>query len=327
MQTRYNNAIMRRAVQLIFTATLVLLLSAFHLQPVFAQAGTATDLINGVNQLRQNQGLEPYTVDSFLMGFAQSHSEYMASLGAWTHTRADGTSAYDYGIKENVAMGVDMSVQYCIYTTWSDAVHWQTMTAYATGKVGAGVAVADGKVYYTLNVLPGDSVVSDPEPASAAVEPASQVVQSQPIAFSLMATSTPQEDGSIIHTVQYGDTLWTISEAYNVPIDQILLNSGLSQGTTQVFEGQRLVIQSAAEPSPTPTPTITPTPVTPTPTIPRPTMTPHPTRTPAPTATPTSPPSVLQRALGDGKNVGLGLILVSGLGLILVIYLGFVRQR
>lgn len=328
MQTSYNNAMMRHSTRPIAMIALALILSTvIFVQPVSAQSGTPADLINTVNALRQSLGLEPYTVDSYLMGFAQSHSEYMASLGRWTHTRADGTTAFDYGIKENVAMGTNMTVQYCVYTIWSDWVHYQTMTAYATGKVGAGVAVANGIVYYTLNVLPGESAPSQPVAAGNPGENAAQIAQEQPIIISQIVTATPGEAGAIIHTVIYGETLWTISEAYEVPIDQILTHSGLSQGTTQLFVGQELIIRPASDPTATPTPTNTPLPTTPTPTQPRPTMTPFPTRTPWPTATPTLPPTALQRALGDSQNVGLGLVIASGLGLLVLLYLGFLKKN
>lgn len=320
---------MRQTVRiLIITMMILLLFAVSDRSPVSAQAGTPSELINGVNSLRKSQGLAPYTVDNYLMGFAQSQSDYMATLGTWTHTRADGTTAFDYGIKENVAMGSNMSVQYCINTVWSDWVHWQTMTAYATGKVGAGVTVADGNVYYTLNVLPGDSAVIEAdvrdENTVAAVQP--QIQQATAIPIYPITTTTPNQDGIIIHTVQYGETLWTISQAYGVPIDEILRNSGLPPTTTQVFEDQELLIQTASEPTPTSRPSETPEPGTPTPTEVRPTMTPFPTRTPAPTFTPTEPPSVLHRTLGNGTIIGYGLILASGLGLVLVIYTGFLKK-
>ena len=321
---------MRRLIQRLFISFLLLpLVAAVLFSPVRAQSGSAADLINVVNQLRQGMGLAPYVVDSYLMGFAQSHSDYMASIGRWTHTRADGTTSFDYGIKENVAMGGNMSVQQSVYTIWSDWVHWQTMTGFSSGRVGAGVAVADGVVYYTLNVLPEDAVISQPvaTTSSSVSEPTSPTTINLLVAVSQLITATPNEDGSIIHTVSYGETLWTISEAYDVPIDQILTNSGLSQGTTQVNEGQDLIIVPPSDPTATPTVTQTPTPITPSPTVPRPTMTPFPTRTPMPTPTPTTPPSALQQALSDGRNVGLGLILTSGLGLILVVYLGFIKKR
>ncbi len=147
--------------------------------------------------------------------------------------------------------------------------------------------------------------------------------EATPIPIEPVTTSTPNDDGIIIHVVKYGETLWSIAEAYGVPIDQILRNSGLSLATEEVYEGQTLVIQTATEPSPTPTATASPDPGTP---PPRPPMTPVPTRTPAPTWTPTTPPPAVYRVLGNGKNMGLGLILVSGLGLILVVYLGFLKK-
>ncbi len=328
MQTSYNNAIMQTSARYLVIFLLILMLTTLaSVQPVSAQAGTPTDLINTVNQLRRDQGLAPYVVDSFLMSFAQSHSDYMASLGRWTHTRADGSTSIQYGIKENVAVGNDMSVHQCVYVIWADWIHWQTMTGYTSGRVGAGVSVADGRVYYTLNVLPDGSSVNQPAPVIHTSGITAQNTQQQPIAVSQIITSTPDPEGGIIHIVQSGDTLWTIAQAYDVPIDQILRNSGLSQGTTAVFVGQELTIQAASDPTPTLPPTDTPEPGTPTPTQPRPTMTPVPTRTPAPTATPTTPPSTLHLALGNGKNVGLGLILISGLGLILVVYLGFIKKH
>ena len=147
------------------------------------------------------------------------------------------------------------------------------------------------------------------------------------VPLSPVMTVTPNEDGIITHIVRYGETLWSISEAYGVPISEILANSGLGPNTEQVNEGQRLLIQKATEPTATPTNTPTLDPGTPTPTQPRPTLTPMPTRTPAPTATPTRPPSIFHRALSNGKNVGLGLIIICGLGLIVVVYLGFIKKK
>lgn len=320
---------MRQFVKLSLITILVGILSFLLIySPVSAQTGSASDLINMVNNLRQSQGLAPYTVDSFLMGFAQTQSDYMASLGTWTHTRADGSTAFDYGIKENVAMGTDMSVSYCVYTAWSDAVHWQTMTGYATGKVGAGVTLSDGYVYYTLNILPEESIyVENVEDENNTESINTSVSQYENLRYiQQVITSTPNEDGIITHVVQYGETLWTIAEAYGVPIDRILSNSGLSQSTTELFEGQQLIIQTATEPTSTVSPTPTEIPPTPTPTQPRPTMTPAPTRTPAPTQTPTEPPSILHRTLSDGKPLGIGLIILCGAGLLFVVYQGFIRK-
>jgi LysM repeat protein len=309
---------------------MIALILSMPWQTTFAQAGTPSDLISTVNALRQSQGLAPYTVDGYLMGFAQSHSDYMASLGTWTHTRADGSTAFDYGIKENVAMGTNMSVSYCVYNVWSDWTHWQTMVGYAQGKVGAGVTIKDGYIYYTLNVRPEAEQEDTNQSSSDDELEVSSAPQQQatPIQILPILTATPDENGIIIHTVKYGESLWSISQAYEVPIDQILTNSGLSLTTTTVYEGQKLVIHTAVEQSPTPrsTPTARPTLPTPTPTKVKPTNTPFPTRTPSPTNTPTQPPTFVEMTFGNTRNVALGLILISGLGLILLIYLGFIKK-
>ncbi len=312
---------MRHVLKALLVISLVTWLSLMITQPASAQTGTAAELIAGVNALRQNQGLAPYAVDSYLMSYAQSHSDYMASLGTWTHIRADGSTAFDVGIKENVAMGTNMSVSFCIYTVWSDWVHWETMVGYQTGSVGAGVAVANGNVFYTLNVSPGNT--ANTEYTSINLEP---IAQSTSEYIGQVITNTPDPDGIIMHTVQYGETLWSIAIAYGVTIDEILTNSGLSLGTTEVVEGQPLLIRPATDPTEAPTSTATPDPGTPTPTQPRPTMTPFPTRTPMPTHTPTQPPSFVTRTLGQTRYVAIGLILASGLGIILVIYLGFLKK-
>ena len=188
-------------------------------------------------------------------------------------------------------------------------------------------------IILTASLILTLGMASDPVMAAAPpnhggfdVDPAGLGQEDTPIPLAPVITNTPNPDGIIIHIVQYGETLYTIAQAYGVPIDQILRNSGLSPTTTEIREGQELLIQTAQEPSPTFTPTPTEDPGTPTPTQPRPTMTPFPTRTPAPTFTPTPAPSIFQRTLGRSITVGIGLILACGLGLILVIYLGFLQK-
>ena len=315
-----------------FLTAIIIALTLIAPQPVIAQAGSASDLISTVNALRQSQGLAPYTVDSSLMAYAQSHSDYMASIGTWTHTRADGSTAFSVGTKENVAMGTNMSVQHCVYTVWSDWTHWNTMVGYPTGSVGAGVAIDGDLVYYTLNVRPASAEISNApnrnENASEPqVEASSFNAQATAIHILPIVTSTPDDEGMIVHKVQYGDTLFTISEAYDVPINEILANSGLSATTTQIFEGDILVIKPASFQPPTPTSTRTQRPNTPTPTKITQTHTPFPTRTPGPTNTPTEPLTTLHRTFGDGKIVGISLAAFSVLGLILLIYMGFIKKE
>lgn len=313
-------------VILIITAFMV---AGLLFKPVHAQAGSAYDLIAEVNALRQSMGLEAYTTDSYLMSFAQSHSDYMATLGYWTHTRSDGSTAFQQGIEENVAMGTNMSTAYCVYNVWSDYIHWKTMVEHAGGSVGAGVAFAGSTVYYTLNVIPSGAsavtanTVTDPLPAAAAQQ---QVEDTPDNYINTVITSTPNPDGSVIHYVKYGESLWSIAIAYGTTGEQIMLNTGNAASTTDVYEGQRLIIFPPEVRDPTPTPSKTSIPPTRTSTPRRPTRTPLPTETPGPTPTPTPPPPLLYRTFADGRAVAIGLISVCGLGLILLLWFGFIKR-
>ncbi len=110
----------------------------------------------------------------------------------------------------------------------------------------------------------------------------------------LIPTSTPLEDGAIVHFVADGENLAMIAESYGLSMSDIRSMNGMAPDSNLIFPGQKLIIRLA--PTVTLTPTITP--VTPrptrTPTPVTPTRTPAPTRTPDPTLTPTAtiPPLV-----------------------------------
>jgi LysM repeat protein len=307
--------------------TLILLLAItifFVVYPhngVTAQAGSAYDLISEVNSLRSSRGLSPYNIDSGLMSFAQSHSNYMATLGYWTHTRSDGSTAWDYGIQENVAMGTNMSTSYCVYSIWSDYVHWKTMVNYATGNVGAGVAFSGDTVFYTLNVSPGEEVVEN----NIIAAPVYQATETSEY-ISPIVTSTPDNLGYVTHKVNDGESLWMIAIAYGTTMNEILINSELGTGSTDVFPGQVLTIRTPGPATATLPPTETPLQPTPTNTPPRATRTPLPTRTPIPTSTPTPRPPLAYTIFGDTQKLGIGLITACGIGLILVLYFAFFRK-
>jgi LysM repeat protein len=107
-------------------------------------------------------------------------------------------------------------------------------------------------------------------------------------------TSTPGEDGSIVHIVQQDESLASISESYAISMADLRSLNGMGPTSNLIFPGQKLIVRLPQPP--TETPTFTPT-------VPRPTRTPTPvipTRTPRPTATitptllpsPTTNPSI-----------------------------------
>ncbi len=86
------------------------------------------------------------------------------------------------------------------------------------------------------------------------------------------ATSTPLPDGTLVHIVQHGETLFSIARRYGVTVEQLRQLNGIGSDNL-IHTGQRLVISTAPNSS-TPTPTAQPTPP------------PSPTATAAPTPRP-----------------------------------------
>lgn len=85
----------------------------------------------------------------------------------------------------------------------------------------------------------------------------------------------PKADGSVVHVVQEGQTLWNIAAAYQVKLGEILTLNGLSDGAL-IYPGEKLLIKPASK---TRTPTSSSTAAEASPTR-APTSTPRPKRTP-----------------------------------------------
>lgn len=222
----------------IYRIILFLVIAAIFYLPqiALAQGETPYDLVNTINELRASLGLSPYQIDPTIMAYAQEHSDYQAEIQTSTHRHRDGSLSTDIGLKENVAAGDEgvVTVAVVVYEIWVDWGHWRTMTGFSTGEIGAGMAISDnGQVYYTINVRPGDEstdITNQPDTAESLVS---------------LITCTPAADGSIIHTVGYGQTLWGIAQVYGVSINEIRKLNGLADDATFLIPGQKLIIQTA----------------------------------------------------------------------------------
>jgi LysM repeat protein len=121
--------------------------------------------------------------------------------------------------------------------------------------------------------------------------------------------NTPNPDGSIVHVVQPGDSLGSLSMAYNIPLADILKLNGLTVKST-IFVNQKITVRAAN--------TVTPTQPTSTPTIP-PTSTPWPTSTLTSTATelpptPTPSPGLPVSAAGGAVSaIAVSALILAGL--------------
>jgi len=301
---------------------LALSLIVVYLRPssATAQGSTASAIIDAVNALRLSRGLAPYQVDSGLMAYAQEHSEYQAAKHLSTHQHSDGTLSQAHGISENVASGdlCCMSPDFAVSTIWSDPIHMEPMVGYDSGYVGAGVA-DDGKtVYYTLNVRPGDAASLPQSSGSTSQNPASS-----PEPYAPLQTVTPQGDGSIIHVVGFGQSLWAIAIAYGVKIDEIRQWNNLPAGSTLITSGQKLLIRKAAANTPqvTASPTFTPT-STLIAASPSPEVNTH-TLSPTASLTLTTEPTTTRTAQSPLTTVGLLLVIGGMLMAVLIVIFGW----
>jgi uncharacterized protein YkwD len=296
-----------------------------------AEAYSTYDVIAAVNELRANQGLPALAINNALMNSAQAHSEYQASIGTWTHTGPGGSTpttraiANGYGggatiyISENVAQMLESgTLQTLIYDMWSSTAHWNTMTSSQYVDIGAGVAVSNGRVYYTIDVgvIWGSTNPTQPPTGSQTLPPSTTQ--------SYSATNTPHPDGSVIHEVKSGQTLWLIAQMYNLTVTKIKELNGLTSDT--VYVGDRLIIQPSFTPTISPTITLTSLP---------PTSTPVPTRTlrtptisPTVTLTPTATPESFQLFSGfNRQTLGTVIIIVSALGVTLLVLGTLLKRR
>ena len=130
-------------------------------QDARAQSESGYDLINTVNALRASLGLAAYTVDPWLMTYAQQHADYINSLNSGTHLHSDGTLPWDSGIQENVAGGTAgyVTAAVVVYQIWVDEGHLKTMTGYPGGEIGAGVAYSadNDQTYFVIDVRPASA--------------------------------------------------------------------------------------------------------------------------------------------------------------------------
>ncbi len=266
-----------------FLGMLLLLLGA--VSPARGSApslASPQDVLAAVNHLREVNGLPAYQVDPALMQAAQAQADWQAANGTVTHTGEGGTrpkaraAAAGYGnggaifVSENIAGGYQMSLDEAVAMWQGDDLHLNTMLGPDYRDAGAGVAANGDTVYYVL--LAGYVAGAQAPAATATPEAPATAVEGG--AGTPIQTSTPRPDGSVVHIVQPGETLWSIAIAYKVSIAQLMSQNGLPANAV-LYPGNRLIIHRAGEI--TPQATATPAP---------PTLTPTPRGTRRPTATP-----------------------------------------
>jgi uncharacterized protein YkwD/LysM repeat protein len=327
----------------IITLLAVLCLSfAFITKPdrVQAQAGEPYEVLAEINALRAANGLEPLKENQYLNIAAQNHADWIAEDPAVRggHTGEGGTDATDralavgYGegkqvwVTENWARGINMTASEVVYDIWQpSSPHFNNMTTTWHNEFGAGVALdIQGLTVYVVNFGHSGSAVIQPT-----ITPGGPTSTTAPIIQPVL-TATPNPDGSVIHIVQYGQTLWAIADAYEIPLADLLSQNGLTEDSA-IFPEEQLVIVPGAEGGQETTETTSGAPgktetqeILPSSTL---TPTKAPERTPTlaeRTATPTETPKTnnfLRNIFsGDTLWVGIGLVAVSVFGIVLLLF-------
>jgi len=260
---------------------LLLLCNSGDHEKASAQTEIGYDLVTAVNTLRAAYGLQPYTIDYWIMDYAQQHSQYQADTQTSTHEHSDGTVSLSQGLIENVAGGDTgyVTVDIVVNQIWVDWGHLNTMIGYESGQVGGGVANGtNGTTYYTLNVRVGKQISTTLTPGASIAPTAT---------FLPIITATPMSSGEIWHLVLSGETLWGIAISYGVTMQSIRDLNGMLAEESTIYPGDLLLIKL----------NINPTAVEETPTSVAASPTPEQTKTstasPTPEQLPTSSPTVV----------------------------------
>jgi LysM repeat protein len=213
-----------------------------------------SQIITLVNQVRASYGQHPFEYNAALAVAAQNHANWMASTATYSHTGAGGSTpqsrataaGYQGYATENIVGGTDLTPRQGVIWWQNSAVHLNTMTSSRYVHVGIGFAQGHGQNFYVMVMG---------TPSNAPAPPPSQQQRSQPLIVTPIQISEPGEDGSIVHTVQAGQTAWAIAARYEIELVDLLRLNGLDE-TAVLQPGNELIIQ-LPEGMPTPTPPTT----------------------------------------------------------------------
>ncbi len=234
------------------------------------------EVIDAVNNLRLQNGLNVLMVSDILMEVAASQANALAaSEGAIGHERPCGMTLGQELLVKGFPLWGDLSMDGYRSENWGtaktaqdaismwlgDDLHANTMLSQYRSDIGAAVAVSD-QIYIVLETALStpsrqhqgtayDILTGIPMTQSACMgwstQSAGYVDLSQ---YSVpVALSTARPDGDVVHEVRYGQTLWSIAIEYGTTIEQIKRLNSLTGDT--VIQGWKLLVKKGAtQPAP-----------------------------------------------------------------------------
>lgn len=236
----------------------VLLAITTTLQPFMAPQPTAaqdraSEMIAVINQFRAELGLAGFQANSALNAAAQQQANLMAQTATFTHNWANGSTpqsrannaGYNGRVVENIVGGWEMTPRQGLIWWQNSPVHYNTIASSRYTEIGSGYAVFGNQTYYAIVVgNPG----SNPNKETINRE------QPEPVKVIPITLSTPREDGSIVHPVQEGQSLWMLAAHYDIPLAELLYLNSLGEDDF-ISPGDEIYIRLAEGQAPPPTPT------------------------------------------------------------------------
>jgi LysM repeat protein len=237
---------------------------------------TPADVINAVNNLRLQNGLNALTIHDVLMEVAANQANALAaSEGMIGHERPCGMTLGQELLLKGFPLWGDLSQDGYRSENWGtaftaedaiaswlgDDIHMNTMLSPNRSDIGAAVAVSD-QIYVVLETAlrtssgqhqstAYDILMGIPMTQAACMGWQTQSAELGPLAqYSVpVGLSTARPDGDVIHEVKYGQTLWSIAIQYGTTIEQLKRLNNLADDT--VVPGWKLLVQKGAtQPAP-----------------------------------------------------------------------------
>jgi LysM domain-containing protein/cysteine-rich secretory family protein len=229
------------------------------------------DIIDAVNNLRIQHGLNPLSVHDVLMEIAAQQANALAATqGAIGHERPCGMSLGQELLLKGFPLWGDLSQDGYRSENWGtaktaeetismwlgDDEHTNTMLSEFRSDIGVAVAVSD-QIYIVLETalrtnsgkMQGtayDILTGIPMTQATCLGWSTQMAEYGNLSqYSIpVVISTARPDGDVIHEVKYGQALWSIAIQYGTTIEQIKRLNNLSDDI--VVPGWKLLVQKGA---------------------------------------------------------------------------------